>query len=489
MIGANKHNDNLRSIIESVPNGLIIIDQTGTIVLSNTEVEKMFGYEKDELIGKKIEVLVPERFRAKHPELRSGFFHHPTKRQMGAGRDLAGLRKDNSEIPVEIGLNNMTSDDSVYVIAAIVDITERKKQEERLRTIVESVPSGIVMVNESGTIVLSNSELEKMFGYDPGELLEKKIEQLVPIRMRHHHPTLRQEFGQNPQKRQMGAGRDLTGQKKDGSEIPLEIGLNPIRTRDGNFVLASIVDITARKTIENKLHQVYEEIHQKNLEMEQFVYTVSHDLKAPLVSSMSFIGFLKEDLQANKMEDVFDSIDRLEKAHLKMQDLLADLLQLSRVGRLELQPEHISLNEVLNEIASYALDRLNSKRIKLEIPSNLPEITADKKRVHQVFENLISNAVKYGTSSVDPIIQILSKETETEIQICVKDNGTGIEKKYHHKIFGLFQRLHTDQEGTGVGLAIVLRIMQIHNGRVWVESEPGHGAEFWVSFPKGAMNV
>jgi hypothetical protein len=479
--------DNLRTIFDSVPNGLIMVDHTGSIVLSNSEAEKMFGYQQDELLGQRIEILLPERFRLHHPTFREGFLGHPTKRQMGAGRDLTGLRKDQTEIPVEIGLNHIQRQGGTFIVAAIVDITERKKQEERLRTIVESVPNGIVMVDDTGTIVMSNSEMERMFGYDKGELLGNKIEILLPIRSRAHHPDLRSRFSEAPKKRQMGAGRDLTGQRKDGSEIPVEIGLNPLQSQSGNFVLASVVDITERKMIENKLHNAYAEVQQKNLEMEQFVYTVSHDLKAPLVTSMSFIGFLKEDLQAQRMEDVADSLQRLEKAHLKMQELLNDLLQLSRAGRLDLQLQEVSLGELLENVLEYTTSRTEEKNLKIELPPDLPSIVADKKRVHQVFENLISNAVKYGTDSDHPLIQILWRETETDTRICVKDNGAGIESEYHKKIFGLFQRLRNDQEGTGVGLAIVSRIMQLHGGSAWVDSSPGHGAEFWVSFPKNNL--
>lgn len=481
---AAERDSKLRTVIESVPNGIIMADLMGKIILANSEIEKMFGYARDELINQQIEMLVPDRFRARHPGYRDSFVKNPTKRQMGAGRDLAGLRKDGVEIPVEIGLNYIESDDNTYIIASVVDITERKKQEEKFRTIVESVPSGIVMVDASGAIVLANSETERMFGYERSELIGKKVEILVPRRIRDHHPKLREQFNSDPQKRQMGAGRDLTGQRKDGSEIPVEIGLNPIHTGDGDFVLASIVDITERKSIETKLQRAYGEVQQKNEEMEQFVYTVSHDLKSPLVTSMSFIGFLREDLENHKTDDIMDSLERLEKAHKKMQELINDLLQLSRVGRMGLQPEKVFLQEIICDVLEDLSEKIKAKRVTVDIPRDLPSINIDRKRMHQVFENLLNNAIKYGVGDLNAKIEILWRETESETFICVKDYGVGIEKQYHKKIFGLFQRLHNDAEGTGVGLAIVSRILQLHGGRAWVESEPCLGAEFWLAFPK-----
>ncbi|HSA64646.1 MAG TPA: PAS domain-containing sensor histidine kinase [Nitrospira sp.] len=474
----------LRTVIESVPNGIIMVDETGKITLCNTEAERMFGYERDELLGMPVETLVPSQVRTKHPTYRESFLHDPSKRQMGAGRDLTGLRKDGAEIPVEIGLNHIKTNEGSFVVASIVDITERKKQEEKFRTIVESVPNGIIMVDTGGSITLSNSEAEKMFGYSRGELLGKKVEMLIPMRYQGNHPIERDRFIHHPQKRQMGAGRDLSGLKKDGTEIPVEIGLNPIETPEGRYILASILDISERKSIDDKLHQAYEEVQQKNREMEQFVYTVSHDLKAPLVTSMSFIGFLKEDIRANDFSTVSDSLQRLEKAHRRMQELINDLLQVSRIGRMELHYEKVPTKEILDEVLENAAERIQATKAQFDWATDLPVIWADRKRLAQVLENLVGNALKYTSDATDPLVHVFWNDAPTEIQLCVKDNGPGIDPQYHAKIFGLFQRLDSSKEGTGVGLTIVSRIMQLHGGRVWVNSESGQGAEFWLAFPK-----
>lgn len=595
----------LRTVIESVPSGIIMVDVEGKIILSNSETEKMFKYESGELIGKSVETLVPMRFRDNHPGYRDNFIERPTKRQMGAGRDLSGVGKDGSEIPVEIGLNHINTDDGKFIIASIVDIserktseeryklfvnsvkdyaiimldpegvvlswnegaerlkgykaneilghyfsefysqesssmglpaselaiaaqegryedenwrvrkdgskfwasvvitalrdtsgklqgfgkvtrdlTERKKQEEKFSTIVESVPNGIILVNSDGKIILCNSDAEKMFGYAREEMLGNTVELLVPTRFQKNHPTHRTGFTNNPQKRQMGAGRDLSGLRKDGTEFPVEIGLNPIHLPEGHCVLASVVDITERKGIEDKLHKAYEQVQQKNEEMEQFVYTVSHDLKAPLVTSTSFIGFLREDIAKQNYAEVPDSLDRLEKAHKRMQELISDLLQLSRVGRMDLNSEEIQLIPLFNEILDSNSELLREKNVKTRLSGEDVTITADHKRITQVFDNLINNAIKYASDVPTPEIQIFFEDLSDEVQVCVKDNGPGIEPQYHKKIFGLFQRLETDKEGTGVGLTIVSRIIQLHGGRVWVNSDRGQGAEFWVSIPK-----
>src|SRR5258708_4043039 len=203
-------------------------------------------------------MMIPVRFRRNHPGLRGAFFSKPTSRPMGAGRDLYGLKRDGSEFPVEIGLNPIETDDGTMVLSAIVDISGRKRLEERFRQVVESAPSAMVMIGATGLIEMVNAQTERLFGYDRSELLRKPIETLVPERFRRNHPGLRTAFFAEPNARPMGAGRDLYGLKKDGSEFPVEIGLNPIETDEGAKVLSAIVDISGRKQLEERIRQAVE---------------------------------------------------------------------------------------------------------------------------------------------------------------------------------------------------------------------------------------
>ena len=176
----------LTAIIDSVPTSIVMVDPSGMIELVNVQTEHLFGYTRDELVGKMVEMLVPHRYRAGHPAMRAGFTKDPTTRSMGAGRDLFGLRKDGTEFPIEIGLNPIKTEAGPFVVSAIVDITERKRMEQRFRATVESAPTAIVMIDQAGMIVLVNAELERLFGYDREELLHKTIEVLLPERFRSH---------------------------------------------------------------------------------------------------------------------------------------------------------------------------------------------------------------------------------------------------------------------------------------------------------------
>ena len=249
----------MRLAIEASPNGMVLTDRDGNIVLVNSATEKLFGYQRQELIGQSLNVLIPERFRNHHPRLSQDYYRNPSPRAMGQGRNLYGLHKDGSEVPIEIGLNPIKTHNSQYVLAAIVDISDRRHAEEMMTLAVEASPNGMVMIDAQGKIVLVNSMTETLFAYSREELIGQSIEILVPERFRSAHPHLREDYLKMPKTRAMGQGRDLNGQRKDGTEFSFEIGLNPIATHNGSFVLASIVDITERKRQEERLRDALKE--------------------------------------------------------------------------------------------------------------------------------------------------------------------------------------------------------------------------------------
>ncbi|MEZ4743813.1 MAG: PAS domain S-box protein [Bdellovibrionota bacterium] len=481
-----RNESRLRQVIEATPNGIIMVDRNGKITLCNAEIESLFGYSRNELIGKNVEILIPEKYRERHPEDRKNYFKNPETRQMGSGRELFGLRKNGVEVPLEIGLNPLETEEGMFVLASVVDISTRKNLEERFKQVVEATPTGILMVDQKGIIALLNGHCEALFGYTHDELVGKHMEVLVPHRFREAHSTHRQKFFESPETRQMGVGRDLFGLRKDGEEFPIEIGLNPMMTNDGTYVLASIVDITKRKVLENNLLQSSNALKEKNEEMEQFVYTVTHDLKSPLVTSTGFLGFLRQDIEAKRYDKLEDSLFRLERANKRMEQLINDLLQLSRVGRLEVNAEEIACNEVVSNVLENLASQIEEVGANVMV-QNLPTIVADKKRLYQAIENLVLNALKYGRNKDEVEIEIGSRTDDYKYtKLFIKDHGPGIDPKYHEKVFALFQRLENSSEspeGTGVGLAIVARIMQVHHGKAWVESKLGDGATFILAFP------
>jgi PAS domain S-box-containing protein len=242
-------------------------------------------------------------------------------------------------------------------------------------------------------------------------------------------------------------------------------------------------DVTEARLAQQQIQQYATELERKNHEMEQFMYSVSHDLKSPVVTFKGFLGILNEDLQAGKIDEALASARRLGNATQRMSSLIEDLLQFSRVGRGTERPETVDVAALVRELAEEELDHYGADGVQIDIQGDMPQIVADPTSVSRLFQNLLENAFKYGRSGPQPRIEAGGGIVGEQIHFYVRDNGTGIPKEYQSKIFGLFQRLDSSQEGTGIGLAIVSKIMEVHGGRAWVESDQGQGAAFWLAFP------
>ncbi|HOK40193.1 MAG TPA: ATP-binding protein [bacterium] len=244
-------------------------------------------------------------------------------------------------------------------------------------------------------------------------------------------------------------------------------------------------NISERKKSEEIIQLQLQELEAKTAEMERFIYTVSHDLKSPLITIKGFIGFLQEDIESQNQELIKKDFERIKKAADNMYNLLEDLLELSRIGRVINNKVFFSLNDLLKEIIDLFQIQLQQKRIKLIINNELPQIYADKNRIKEVFQNLIENSIKFMGNNTAPEIEIGFKEYEKFYEFFVRDNGIGIKPEYHTKIFGLFNKICKSSEGTGLGLALVKRIIEIHNGRVWVESKGNNdGTTIFFTLPK-----
>jgi len=396
---------------------------------------------------------------------------------------------------------------------------ERKQAEEALREseamfqeLFEFAPYALVIVDSEGRIMRVNTQVEMMFGYSRDELRDRPVEILMPERFKERHAEHRTGYVSEPRLRPMGTGLELYGRRKDGSEFPVDITLGPLKTNAGIIVLSAIRDITERKRAEEEIRKLNEELEQRvverttqleaaNKELEAFSYSVSHDLRAPLRAVDGFSHILLEEHALQLSNEARRYLQLVRNNTQQMGHLIDDLLAFSRLSRQPMKKQAVAPADLVRGVLEDLRDELAGRQVEIAI-FELPSCQADPVLLKQVFVNLLSNALKFTRQREGAVIEIGCLPhphpspppggggREEEYVYFVKDNGVGFDMQYADKLFGVFQRLHRaeEYEGTGVGLAIVQRIIHHHGGRVWAEAEMDKGATFYFSLEGGTPN-
>jgi PAS domain S-box-containing protein len=519
--------ERFRQAVESAPNGMVMINPEGKIILVNAQTEKLFGYRRDELLGQPVELLVPERFRNTHPAFRTGFFANPQVRSMGVGRELYGQRKDGSEFPVEIGLNPIKTDEGLMVLSSIVDITERKRiteaiaaSEVRYRRLFEAAHDAILILDgASGKIIDSNPFLSGLLDYSADELLGKELWEIGLFQDIEASRTASRQLQEQGQIRY----EDLPLKTKAGRSVSVEFVSNVYVEQGRQVIQCNIRDITERKLASEALQRVNAELERglrhlgeanvelkaKTQENEAFVYSVSHDLRSPLVNLLGFskeLGLSVQDLRSVFLEKevpqavrdrgvgvldggVATSIRFIQTAVERLSNIIDALLRLSRAGRVIYKLQRVETQAVVARIVESLKFTTEQRGAAVQI-NELPPALGDPAAIEQVFANLIGNALNYLDKRRPGCIEIGAKDVDpsqatTGLQIYfVKDNGLGISDAGRSKIFQPFQRLHPKAAaGEGMGLAIIQRVVERHGGKIWFESAAGQGSCFFVALP------
>lgn len=465
------------------------------ILYWNRAAERLYGWQKEEVRGKTTHELLQTKFPQPLEEIQ----REVIEKGYWEG-ELMHTRRDGGVVMVSSRWALRTDDGgkTLSILESNRDITQRVKDEEKFRKLLESAPDAIVIVNGAGEIQLVNAQTESLFGYSREELMGRNVEILIPKRFEAVHAGHRNQYSHSPHARSMGAGLDLYGRRKDGTEFPVEVSLSPLETGEGTLVSSSIRDVTERRAVQealernrNEVTRYNAELATANKELETFSYSVSHDLRAPLRHIDGFARILKEEHVANLSPEGLRYLDRIVQAANHMGHLVDDLLNLARIGRKELTRRSTKLDDIVRQAMVDLPPETERREIEWHIEP-LPEMNCDPGLITLVFTNLLSNAVKFTRTRQPAVIEVGTRESEGQTILFVRDNGVGFDSKYADKLFGVFQRLHRQQdfEGTGVGLATVQRIVRRHGGEIRAESEPDRGATFYFTLgPQTASPV
>jgi protein-histidine pros-kinase len=491
--GRKRAETQFRDFLEAAPDAIVIVNPDGKIVVVNSQTEKLFGYSRSELLGQPVELLVPSRYVDRHPEHRAGYFADPKFRSMGSGLELYGLRRDGTEFPVEISLSPLKTESGTLAMSAIRDITDRKKAEAKFRGLLESAPDAIVIVDRSGLIVLVNAQTERLFGYQRAELLGRAIEILVPDRFRTAHVGHRAGFVRSPGVRPMGAGLELHGRRKDGTEFPVEISLSPLDTEEGPLVASAIRDISERKIADAERARLLREraAHvETNRIKDEFLATLSHELRTPLNAILGWTAMLLDSsLEQERARHALSTIQRNARAQAQ---LIEDLLDVSRVitGKLRIDLAPVDLASVVDAAVDVVRPSAQARGTELDVfvEQRPILILGDGDRLQQAVWNLLTNAVKFTPEGGR--IEVRARAENGVAGVTVRDTGRGIDPAFLPHVFDRFRQEDSSTTrahgGLGLGLALVKSIVQAHGGTVHASSAgPGKGSIFRFEVPTG----
>ncbi|MGN6578572.1 MAG: PAS domain-containing sensor histidine kinase [Bordetella sp.] len=469
----------MRWLLGSATEPMLIADGNGRVLMANASVERLFGYSTGELRGAALAALFRDL----------GSDAHAVAQACGP-MELAARGKDGEEFSVEVHFSPLlTHWGLALVLASIQDLTPRKQtrqalqdSEARMRAIVDTAVDAIITIDQNGLIERMNPAAIRMFGYEEHETLGRNVSMLMPAPYRELHDGFLQRYLATGEKRIIGIGREVMGQRKNGACFPMDLAVAEMYIGAKRMFTGMVRDISERKRSEAEVTRLLAELTRANEELTSFAYVVSHDLKAPLRGISVLADWIVSDYAERLDDQGHQHLHQLSARVARMGALIDGILEYSRVQRSREATERIDTVALIREI----IDSLApAPHIAIWVDPRLPALTADRTRMHQLFQNLLANAIQYCDKERGDIRVQYRREADEPV-FSVSDNGIGIESRHFDRIFQLFQTLAPPEHatGTGVGLALVKKIVDMYGGRISVESTPHVGSAFSFTLPR-----
>ncbi len=495
MVAAQRAADSvLAAVVREASDAILCKDLEGTITFWNHGAERLYGWTAEEAVGASIRMVAAPETAEEVEEI----LDRVARGEPVTFLETTRLHRDGHRISISVAVSPIHDARGRVIGASAIarDVTERKA-DDRFRGVIESAPDAMVMVSGTGAIELVNGQVRRLFGYEREELVGQPVEVLVPLRYRGRHREQRRRFVRSPRLRPMGADLQLSGLRKDGTEFPVEISLSPIESDGVGSVCATIRDVTARRQVEQSRRQAVEREREASARLREvdrlrtdFLATVSHELRTPLTAIKGFAEWLVGAWDTTEESRKRDMVQRIHDAGGRLDFLIQDLLDFSRLerGKLTIDAAAHPLRELVEESLRNTATALEEHRVDLQVdPGTM--VLVDRAATLRVVENLLTNAAKFSPRS--STIHLAGSSTPAGVVLSVRDEGPGIPAEEHEKVFDRFYRspaTSTSAPGTGVGLAIVKHFVEAQGGTVELRSAAEGGSEFRVTLPRAGRS-
>lgn len=480
----------LFAVLNNTVDGIVVIDSKGIIEYMNASGLKTFGYQTEELIGKSVNVLIPSNFADRHDFFIEHYLKTGSSQVVGNRRKINALRKDGTQFKMWLSINEIGGEEQKFS-GIFQDMSEYEQQEanlsesqKRLNAIIETAVDGIITIDGRGIVESMNPAAAKLFGYEAHEIIGKNVKVLMPEPHHAQHDTYIDNYKKTGERKIIGIGRDVRGKRKDGTEFPFKLSISEVHLKDKRLFTGIIHDTSDRERA-MEVELALERMNELNELKSRFISTASHEFRTPLTSiglSANLIDRYKSEEDAPKRKK---HIDRIQNSVKTLKTILEDFLSLTKLeeGKIENQPLYFDLKEFCSEIAEEMQELIDGKLQIIHEHKGIEKVFLDKKLLRNILHNLLSNAIKY--SGTGEKVYLTSEVDDKRVSLVVRDEGIGIPVTEQKELFSRFFRAKnvTNIQGTGLGLNIVSRYLELMEGNIRFESEEGVGTTFWLEFP------